>query len=226
MSWRRRKDGEDGAKPSCLLDLIASTWVDFFHAAFVSRLRPNTDQSIVVGQRRNESGHLQEEPGAGERAAAHERGAPRPRHVLRHAAAARGRPAGQSVAPFRCSHGQLVDWQTSQEKVAQLARQALAYKRGKNLAGARKKMLERARAQSQLDKIQNSILMIDMHRATIEGTAIDISVLEALKASGDTLRQMGATGQVFSCLMLVCCSLVLLLIENEQGQVCSFDSVI
>lgn len=65
---------------------------------------------------------------------------------------------------------------------------------GKNLAGARKKMLERARCQGQLEKIQNSILMIDMHRSTIEGTSLDLTVLEALKASGDALRQMGATG--------------------------------
>jgi hypothetical protein len=69
------------------------------------------------------------------------------------------------------------------------------HKQGKNLAAARKKMIERARVQSQLDKLQNSILMIDMHRSTIEGTALDITVLEALKASGDVLRQMGATGQ-------------------------------
>ena len=56
-------------------------------------------------------------------------------------------------------------------------------------------MLERARAKSQLDKIQNSILMIDMQKSTLEGTAMDLTVLEALKSSGDTLRQMGATGQ-------------------------------
>ena len=54
-------------------------------------------------------------------------------------------------------------------------------------------MLERARTQAQLEKIQSSILMIDMHRSTIEGAAVDLSVFEALKASGDTLRQMGAT---------------------------------
>jgi hypothetical protein len=42
--------------------------------------------------------------------------------------------------------------------------QAIAYKRGKNLAAAKKKMMERARVQSQLEKIQNSISMINMHR--------------------------------------------------------------
>lgn len=47
--------------------------------------------------------------------------------------------------------------------------------------------------QAQLDKIQNNILMIDMHRSTIETATIDLSVLEALKASGDTLRQMGVS---------------------------------
>ena len=40
----------------------------------------------------------QQEPGGRERAAAHERGAARPRHVLLDAAAARGRPARQGRA--------------------------------------------------------------------------------------------------------------------------------
>jgi len=82
-----------------------------------------------------------------------------------------------------------------QQRVAHLGRQAVMYKQGKNLAGAKKKMLERARVQAQMEKIQNSILMIEMHRSTIEGTAMDISVLETLKASGDVLRQMGVSGQ-------------------------------
>jgi uncharacterized protein YunC (DUF1805 family) len=89
------------------------------------------------------------------------------------------------------------------------------------MAAAKKKMIERARVQSQLEKIQNSISMIDIHRcvfcantsaikfsmqqvnlfcslhnrSTIEGTALDLSVLETLKASGDALKQIGATGQ-------------------------------
>jgi hypothetical protein len=37
-------------------------------------------------------------------------------------------------------------------------------KRGKNINAAKKKMVERAKVVSQLDKIQNSIAMIDMHR--------------------------------------------------------------
>ena len=56
-------------------------------------------------------------------------------------------------------------------------------------------MIERARTKAQLDKIQSSILMIDMHKSTIEGTALDLSVVETLRASGDALRQMGATYQ-------------------------------
>jgi uncharacterized membrane protein len=75
-----------------------------------------------------------------------------------------------------------------------LERQAVMYKQGKNVPAARKKMMERARARAQLEKIQNSMLMIDMHKSTIEGTELDLSVLETLKASGDVLRQMGATG--------------------------------
>lgn len=42
-------------------------------------------------------------------------------------------------------------------------------------------MAERVRVLSQLEKVQNSITMIDMHRATIEGTSLDISILETIK---------------------------------------------
>jgi hypothetical protein len=71
-----------------------------------------------------------------------------------------------------------------QQRISMLGRQAVMYKQGKNPASARKKMLERVRASAQASKIQNSMLMIDMHRSTIEGTVLDLSVLETLKASG------------------------------------------
>lgn len=47
--------------------------------------------------------------------------------------------------------------------------------------------------QAQLDKLQNSMATIDLHRNTIEGSMLDRTVLETLRASGDALKQMGAT---------------------------------
>ncbi len=160
MSWRRRQQASansspsssSSSSPSCLLDLIASTWVDLYHAAFVNR------KSL---EQENER--------------------------IRMSAVQRDLDKCYSMLQQREAELQM--------RVSQLGRQAIMYKQGKNLAGARKKMLERARVQAQMEKIQNSILMIEMHRSTLEGTAMDISVLETLKASGDALRQMGVTGQ-------------------------------
>lgn len=157
MSLRRK--GRESASsssslspPSCLLELLASTWVDFWHAAFASRKS------------------LEEE---------NER--------IRMSAVQKDLDSCYSMLQQRELE--------LQHRVAHLGRQAVMYKNGKNLSGARKKMLERARAQAQLEKIQNSILMIEMHKSTLEGASMDISVLETLKASGDALRQMGATGE-------------------------------
>ena len=52
-----------------------------------------------------------------------------------------------------------------QERAGTLARHALSYRKGKNLCAAKKKMVERARVLGQLEKVQNSIAMIDMHRS-------------------------------------------------------------
>ena len=54
-------------------------------------------------------------------------------------------------------------------------------------------MIERRRVQAQLEKLQNSMSTIDLHRNTIEGSVLDRTVLETLRASGDALKQMGAT---------------------------------
>lgn len=51
-----------------------------------------------------------------------------------------------------------------QERIQWLGEQAVAYRRGKNMAAAKKKMLERARVQAQLTNVQNSMGTVEMHR--------------------------------------------------------------
>jgi hypothetical protein len=80
-----------------------------------------------------------------------------------------------------------------QNRIDALAADAIARKRSRDILGAKKKMLERRRMQAQLEKLQNSILTIDMHKSTIEGSVLDRTVLETLRASGDALRQIGAS---------------------------------
>jgi hypothetical protein len=131
--------------------MIAATWVDLYHAAFVSKtsLEQENERIRMSAIRKD---------------------------------------LETCYSSLQDREGEL------QQRIAMLGRQAVMYKHGRNLAAAKKKMMERARAMAQADKIQNSMLMIDMHRSTIEGATLDLSVLETLKASGDVLRQMGATG--------------------------------
>jgi len=75
--------------------------------------------------------------------------------------------------------------------------EAMSKKKCRDLNGAKKKMMERRRIQSQLEKLQNSISTIDLHRNTIEGSVLDRTVLETLKASGDALKQIGASAAGF-----------------------------
>lgn len=155
MSWRR-KDGADNPGASeqaessagCLMDLIASTWVDFYHAAFVSRcfVLPLTASSFLYSDCPTDRLALGDCRRALEEE--HER--------IRMSAVRHDLDACYSMLQQRETDLQI--------RFRALSRQAVSYKQGKNLAAARKKMLERARVQAQLDKIQNSILMIDAQR--------------------------------------------------------------
>ena len=48
-------------------------------------------------------------------------------------------------------------------------------------------MAERVGVLAQIEKVQNSIAMIDMHKRTIEGTSLDISLLETIKVRMDVV---------------------------------------
>jgi hypothetical protein len=103
------------------MDILASAWVDLYHAAFVSK--KTLDQE-------NEQ--------------------------LRMCAVQKDLDA--------CYRKLSVREAELQERALSLAENAVAYKRAKNMQAAKKKMLERARIMSQLEKVQNGIAMIDMHR--------------------------------------------------------------
>jgi hypothetical protein len=130
--------------------MIAATWVDLYHAAFVSKssLEQENERIRMSAVRKD----------------------------------------------LETCYGALQTREAElQQRISMLGRQAVMYKQGKNPASARKKMLERVRASAQASKIKNRMIMIDMHRSTIEGTVLDLSVLETLKASGDALRHMGVS---------------------------------
>lgn len=134
---------------SCLLDALASAWVDLYHAAFVSR------QTLEKEQQQIRISLVQKE--------------------------------------LQSCQQQLQKKEAEiQTRVDVLGREAVAKKNSRDLVNAKKKMLERKRFQGQLEKLQNTMMTIDLHRNTIEGTVLDRTVLETLRASADALRQIGA----------------------------------
>ena len=103
------------------MNVIASAWVDLYHAAFVSKRtldQENEYLSMCAAQKDLDSCYCK----------------------------------------LSLCEAQL------QERALSLAENAVAYKWAKNMPVAKKKMVERARIMSQLDKIQKSIAMIEMHR--------------------------------------------------------------
>lgn len=135
---------------SCLVETLASAWVDFYHAAFVSKhVLAKQNEEIRLSLIQKELSNCQNQ-------------------LCRREA-------------------------ELQDRLTVLESEALARKRAKDLAGAKKRMVERRRVQAQLEKLQNSMNTIDLHRNTIEGSVLDRTVLETLRASGDALRQMGAS---------------------------------
>lgn len=77
-------------------------------------------------------------------------------------------------------------------RIEELTRDAIARKRSKDISGAKRRLVERKRVQSQRDSIANSLSIVEMHINTIEGTELNRSILETLRASGDALRRLGA----------------------------------
>ena len=135
---------------TCLMDAVASAWVDFYHAAFVSKqtlARENEEIRLSLIQKELSS--------------------------------------CQTLLSRREAELQL--------RLTTLEKEAVARKRAKDLVGAKKRMVERRMVHAQLEKLQNSINTINLHRNTIEGSVLDRTILETLRASGDALRQMGAS---------------------------------
>lgn len=135
---------------SCFFEAFANVWVDFYHAAFVSR------QALASEQQQIRMSLVQRE--------------------------------------LHSCKQQLEKKELElQTRVEILGKEAVARKNSKDLPGAKKRMLERRRMQGQLQKLQNTMMTIEMHRSTIEGSALDRTVLETLKSSADALRQIGTS---------------------------------
>lgn len=101
---------------SCLWDNVASMWVDFYHAAFVSKVdldRENEQIRMSLVQK-----------------------------------------------DLSTCEKQLEQQQDAlRDRISALEREAIARKRANDLAGAKKKMVERRRMQAELDSLQVSVML-------------------------------------------------------------------
>ena len=68
------------------------------------------------------------------------------------------------------------------ERIAVLTVEAKHKSTGKDIAGAKRKILERLRCQEQLVGVNNSICIIDSHANAIEATELNQSILNTIKA--------------------------------------------
>lgn len=150
MSYKKNQTEKKMLRRSCLLDALASVWVDFYHAAFVGKHALEKEQQMI-------------------------------RMSLVH-------------KELQSCHQKLSKKEADlQARIDSLTKEAIARKNARDMAGAKKKMLERRHMQAQLEKLQNTITTINMQQNTLEGTELDRTVLETMKAYGDAMRQIGAS---------------------------------
>lgn len=83
-----------------------------------------------------------------------------------------------------------------EKRIAELSEQAKRKAMCKDMIGARRKLMDRKRSRDQLDRISNSICIIESHSDAIEGTEWNKSVLNTLRASADAIRQLNVQGGI------------------------------
>ena len=77
------------------------------------------------------------------------------------------------------------------KRIEVLTKEAVARKKVGDIVGAKKRLVDRKRLSVQLERLISSISIIDMHINTIEGTELNKSILQTLKASADAMKKMG-----------------------------------
>lgn len=102
------------------------------------------------------------------------------------------------------------------EKMDSLTNEAKMKVSKKDMSGAKRKILDRRRlvfsrplkymieadpnplnrCQQQLTRVNNSISIIESHSSAIEGTELNKSILDTLKASGEAIKRLNITGGI------------------------------
>jgi hypothetical protein len=90
------------------------------------------------------------------------------------------------------------------DKIAVLTTEAKRRQDLKDRSGAKRKLIERRRCNEQLQRVTNSICIMDSHMSALEGTELNKSILNTIRASGDAIKRLSVkvrTNPPFYCLL-------------------------
>jgi hypothetical protein len=76
------------------------------------------------------------------------------------------------------------------DKIASLTTEAKCRQARKDVLGAKRKLIERRRCNEQLQRVTNSIGIMDAHMGALEGTELNKSILSTIRASGDAIQRL------------------------------------
>lgn len=80
------------------------------------------------------------------------------------------------------------------ERVGLLTGEAKQRQGTRDIPGARRKLIERRRCQDQLARVSNSICVLDSHSNALEGTELNKSILNTIRASGEAIKKLSIKG--------------------------------
>jgi hypothetical protein len=80
------------------------------------------------------------------------------------------------------------------ERIGLLTGEAKQRQSSKDITGAKRKLVERRRCQEQLQRVANSICIMDSHNSALEGTELNKSILNTIRASGDAIKRLSIKG--------------------------------
>jgi hypothetical protein len=135
----------------CIINAMASTWVDFYHAAFVS------NESITKENEELQMSAIQAD--------------------LQHCIS-------------KLSHKEC----DLSERISLLTGEAKSKHAIQDTSGAKRKLMERRRLTEQLQRVTNSISIMDAHSNALEGTELNKSILNTIRASGDAIKRLSVKG--------------------------------
>jgi hypothetical protein len=85
---------------------------------------------------------------------------------------------------------------TLAEKITVLTEEAKAKTTARDNTGAKRKLLERRRCQEQLSRVTNSIFIMESHSNALEGSELNKSILNTIRASADAIKKLSIKGGI------------------------------